>query len=88
MIGPRKPSRTSFGARPQWSTWAWVSSIASKSRSRKGLGSQFRGQIRPLLIHAAIDQHAGAVGLEVVLRSGDLTRGPQELQLHGAILGE
>ena len=44
------------------------------------------GQVRPLLIHPAVDQQPGAVGLDVVLRAGHLPRGPQKLQLHGAVL--
>ncbi len=35
-IGPRKPSRISFGNRPLWSIWAWVSSTASISAGAKG----------------------------------------------------
>ncbi len=31
-IGPRKPSRTTSGMRPQWSRWAWVRRMASSSR--------------------------------------------------------
>ena len=44
------------------------------------------GQIFPLLMHSAIDQHPRSVRLEVVLRSGNLPRAPQKLQLHDAVL--
>ncbi len=45
-------------------------------------------QIGPLLMHAAVDQEPRTVGLDIVLRAGDLACGPQKLQFHGAVLGE
>ena len=40
------------------------------------------GQEFPFLKHAAIDQQPHAVGFEKVLRTGNLPRRPQKLQLH------
>ena len=77
MIGPRKPSCTSFGARPQWSTWAWVEQHGVEIAEPERAGLPIAGQVRPLLIHAAIDQQPGAVGLDVVLRAGHLPAAPR-----------
>ena len=46
-------------------------------------GVPIAAQIIPLLKHPAIDQQPDAVGLEIILRTGYLSRGPQKLQFHG-----
>ena len=48
-----------------------------------GWSTLISGQVGPFLVHPAIDQRPGAVGLNVALRPGHLPGGPQKLQLHG-----
>ena len=41
-MGPRYPSFTSNGISPQWSRWAWVSSMASSSAGSNANGTRLR----------------------------------------------
>ncbi len=41
-MGPRYPSFTSNGINPQWSRWAWVSSMASSSAGSNANGTRLR----------------------------------------------
>ena len=64
---PGKPLRTSFGSRPLWSIWAWVSRTASMSAARKGnapVVQLLQGLLS--LKQAAIDQEASGSGLKEI----------------------
>ena len=83
-IGLRKPSRHQLrrqaavidvGVRQQQGV-----EVAEPQRARLPVSRQ-KG---PFLVHSAIDQQMAAIGLKIILRTGNLTGGPQELQLHGA----
>ena len=58
--GPRNPCATTYGIRPQWSRWAWVSRIASISLrvvgQRDAVPDRF---VRAALEHAAVDEDLG-----------------------------
>ena len=46
-MGPRKPSRTSFGSRPEWSMWAWVERTKSIDAGGTGIRRAFFRSLSP-----------------------------------------
>jgi len=46
-MGPRKPSRTSFGSRPEWSIWAWEERTKSIEEGGTGMRRRFFRSLSP-----------------------------------------
>ena len=85
LIGPRKPSSTTCGIRPQWSRWAWVRRIASSVVGSKPNGIRLRTASfgLPWNIPQSIE-HAGSLGDEQELGAGDGRGAAEEVDLHRA----
>src|SRR4030095_4462636 len=73
---PLYPAATSLGSIPEWSMCACVSTTASSAAGSNGSSRQFSSP-KPLaaLEQPAIHQHAAAVDLEQMFRSGHGARG-------------
>ena len=78
---------TSSGMRPQWSRWAWVRSMASRSAGIEGERDAVADRfVRAALEHPAVDQDRGPLGDEQELRAGDGRRATEEVDLHARMV--